>query len=56
MTTEEVKVKAVEAKAKAKKVVNTQDLTIDQATADMIDRSREMEVETIFDRAQTMKA
>jgi carbon-monoxide dehydrogenase catalytic subunit len=56
MTTEEVKVKAVEAKTKAKKVVNPQDLTIDQATADMIVRSREMEVETIFDRAQTMKA
>ena len=54
MATEEVKVKKVA--AKEKKVVKPQDLTVDQATIEMIDRSREMEIETIFDRAQTMKA
>ena len=54
MTAEEVKDKAGE--AKVKKIVKAQDLTIDPATAMMIDRSREMDVETIFDRAQTMKA
>ena len=54
--TEEVKAKVVQAKAKDKKVVRSQDLTIDPATAKMIDRSWEMEIETIFDRAQTMKA
>ncbi len=54
MTTEEVKVKAVA--EKEKKAVRAQDLTVDQATIAMIDRSREMEIETIFDRAQTMKA
>jgi carbon-monoxide dehydrogenase catalytic subunit len=56
MTTEEVKAKVVGTKVKAKKVVKSQDVTIDPATYKMIDRSREMEVETIFDRAQTMKA
>ena len=56
MTTEEVKAKVTEAKAKAKKVVDPKDLTIDPATEIMINRSREMEIETIFDRAQTMKA
>ena len=54
MTTEEVKVKAVA--GKAKKEVKSQDLTVDPATSTMIDRSRQMEIETIFDRAQTMKA
>ncbi|MFC1868896.1 anaerobic carbon-monoxide dehydrogenase catalytic subunit [Thermodesulfobacteriota bacterium] len=54
MTTEEVKAKAVV--AKAKKVVKAQDLTIDPATRQMIDRSRDLEIETIFDRAQSMKA
>ncbi|MGD9157434.1 MAG: anaerobic carbon-monoxide dehydrogenase catalytic subunit [Desulfobacteraceae bacterium] len=54
MATEEVKVKSVA--KKDKKVIKPQDLTIDQATALMIDRSREMEIDTIFDRAQTMKA
>ncbi len=54
MATEEVKVKSVA--KKDKKVVKSQDLTIDQATALMIDRSIEMEIDTIFDRAQTMKA
>ena len=55
MTTEEVKAsKAI--KAKDKKIIRSQDLTIDSATSMMIDRSREMEIETIFDRAQTMKA
>ena len=53
MTTEEVKVKAA---GKAKKTVKAQDLTVDQATITMINRSRDMEIESIFDRAQTMKA
>ena len=52
MTIEEVK-----DKEKVKKsVVKSQDLSIDPATTKMIDRSREMEIDTIFDRAQTMKA
>ena len=54
MTAEEVKDKAAE--AKVKKIVKAQDLTIDPATAKMIDRSQGLEIETIFDRAQTMKA
>ncbi len=53
MTAEEVKDKAVE--AKVKKIVKAQDLTIDPASAMMIERSQELGVETIFDRAQTMK-
>ena len=56
MTTEEVKAKAVEAKAKAKKIVKPQELTVDPATVKMMHRARELEIETIFDRAQTMKA
>ena len=55
MATEEGKAKVIEAKAKAKKIVKPQDLTIDPATVKMMERSREMEIETIFDRAQTMK-
>lgn len=53
MTAEEVKDKAVE--AKVKKIAKAQDLTIDPASAMMIERSQELGVETIFDRAQTMK-
>jgi carbon-monoxide dehydrogenase catalytic subunit len=56
MTTEEVKKKVVVAKDKEKKAPKPEDLTIDPATMQMIERSREMEIETIFDRAQTMKA
>jgi len=55
MATEEVK-KAVAAKKKEKTAPNPRDLSIDPATQKMIERSRELEVETIFDRAQTMKA
>ena len=55
MASEEAKAKVVVAKAKEKKEVKPQDLTIDPATVQMIERSREMEIETIFDRAQTMK-
>jgi len=60
MTTEEVKEKVVAAtdkvkKDKVKKIVKPEDMTIDPATAEMIERSREMEIETIFDRAQTMR-
>jgi len=54
MTAEEVKDKAAE--AKVKKITRAQDMTIDQASAMMIERSQELEIETIFDRAQTMKA
>ena len=49
MTAEEVK------KAKAKKEVDPRDLTVDPSCQEMIVRSREMEIETIFDRAQSMK-
>ena len=55
MTTEEVKKKAVLPKKKEKAPPKAQDLTIDPATVEMINRSRALEVETIFDRAQTMK-
>ncbi len=55
MTTEEVKKKVAGVKAKEKKPVRPADLTIDPASMKMIERSREMEIETIFDRAQKMK-
>jgi len=51
MTTEEVK-KAVK---KEKAPVRAQDLTVDPASAQMIERAWDLEVETIFDRAQSMK-
>ena len=56
MTTEEAKVEAVKAKVEKEKVVEAKELTVDPATVKMINRSRELNVETIFDRAQTMKA
>ena len=55
MTTEEVKKKVAVGKEKVKKIFEPEDLTIDPASMAMIKRSREMEVETIFDRAQKMK-
>jgi len=55
MTTEEVEEKKVVAKEKVTKMVEPEDLTIDPASMAMIERSREMEIETIFDRAQTMR-
>ena len=55
MTTEEVKDKTAVSTKKEKKAVSAKDLTIDPATVKMIERSRELEIETIFDRAQTMK-
>jgi len=55
MATEEVK-KVIVAKQKEKPAPKPWDLSIDPATQKMIERSRELEVETIFDRAQTMKA
>jgi carbon-monoxide dehydrogenase catalytic subunit len=55
MVAEDVSKKAEVAKEKTKKVSNPQELTADPATAKMIQRAREMEIETIFDRAQTMK-
>ncbi|MBW2095104.1 MAG: anaerobic carbon-monoxide dehydrogenase catalytic subunit [Deltaproteobacteria bacterium] len=54
MATEEVK-KVVAAKKKEKPAPDPRDLSIDPATQKMIERSRELEVETIFDRAQKMK-
>ena len=55
MTTEEGKDKTAGAKEKVVKMVRPEDLTIDPASMQMIERSRELEIETIFDRAQTMK-
>ena len=53
MATEEVKKVVVK---KVKQPPRPEDLALDVASQQMIVRSREMEVETIFDRAQTMKA
>ncbi len=53
MATEEVKKVVVK---KVKQPPRPEDLAIDVASQQMIVRSRELEVETIFDRAQTMKA
>ncbi|MBW2167822.1 MAG: carbon monoxide dehydrogenase, partial [Deltaproteobacteria bacterium] len=52
MATEEVK--KVVAK-KVKQPPRPEDLALDVASQQMIVRSREMEIETIFDRAQTMR-
>lgn len=41
---------------KEKSVMKPEELSVDTATVAMIKRSRELEIETIFDRAQTMKA
>jgi anaerobic carbon-monoxide dehydrogenase catalytic subunit len=46
---------ATEAK-ETKKTVIAREVTIDPATAMMIERAAELQIETIFDRAQTMKA
>ncbi len=53
MTAEEAKKKAA-AKDK-KKEIDPRDQSVDVATQEMIKRSKAMEIETIFDRAQTMK-
>ena len=55
MATEEVKSKAVEVKKK-KAPPKPEDLALDVASQQMIVRSREMEIETIFDRAQPRAA
>jgi len=55
MTEEEVTEKKVVAKEKVVKIIKPEEMTIDPATMAMIERSRELEIETIFDRAQTMK-
>jgi len=52
MATEEVKKVVVK---KVKQPPRPEDLALDVASQQMIVRAREMEVETIFDRAQTMK-
>ena len=54
MTKEEVEKKASAVK-KEKAVPKPEDLALDVASQQMILRSREMGIETIFDRAQTMK-
>ena len=46
---------AEEEKKKAKKQVDPADLSIDEATQKMIARAQELEIETVFDRAQNMK-
>ncbi len=56
MASEEAKAKVIATKAKAKKVARPEDLSVDPATVQMLKRARDLEVETIFDRAQTMKA
>ena len=53
MATEEVKKKVIAKKEKTPP--RPEELTIDPATVKMIKRSRELEIETIFDRAQSMK-
>ncbi|MBW1922413.1 MAG: anaerobic carbon-monoxide dehydrogenase catalytic subunit [Deltaproteobacteria bacterium] len=53
MATEDVKAKTT--KKKEKVAPKPADLALDVASQEMIARSREMEIETIFDRAQTMK-
>jgi len=55
MATEEVKSKVVGVKKKAAEAPRPEDLALDLASQEMIARSREMQVETIFDRAQSMK-
>src|SRR5512138_340826 len=56
MTTEEVKTKAAEPKEKVKKAAaKPSELSVDAATCTMIEKSRELGVETIFDRAASMK-
>ncbi|HUU40317.1 MAG TPA: hypothetical protein VMW42_05195, partial [Desulfatiglandales bacterium] len=52
---EEDQEKQVVTKTAVKKMVKPEDLTIDPATIKMLKRAQEMEIETIFDRAQTMK-
>jgi len=52
---EEVMEKKAVGKEKVTKIVKPEELTIDEASMDMIERARELEIETIFDRAQTMK-
>jgi len=54
MTAEEVKAKAA-VKEKAKKQVDPRTVTVDPSCQEMLVRSQELEIETIFDRAQSMK-
>jgi len=54
MATEEVKSKVVSVKKKDERP-KPEDLALDLASQEMIVRSREMEIETIFDRAESMK-
>ena len=55
MATEEVKKVVAKVVKKEKIPPKPEELALDVASQMMITRSREMEVETIFDRAQTMK-
>ena len=56
MATEEAKAKAAAAVKTKKERTKSSDLTVDPASAKMIDKARNEGVETIFDRAETMKA
>ena len=56
MATEEAKAKAVAAAKVKKEKTKISDLTVDSASAKMIEKARKEGVETIFDRAETMKA
>ena len=55
MSREEVKEKIALAK-KEKSDKKPDQFSVDAATVEMIERSRDLEIETIFDRAETMKA
>ena len=56
MATEEAKAKAGAAVKAKKQRTKSSDLTVDPASAKMIDKARNEGVETIFDRAESMKA
>ena len=55
MATEEAKAKAAAAVKVKKEKTKISDLTVDPASAKMIEKARREGVETIFDRAETMK-
>ncbi len=55
MSKEEVKEKLSLAKKKEKSGPKPEDLTADPSCVEMIKRAREMEIDTIFDRAEKMK-
>ena len=52
---EEKKIAAKAAAAKKKEPKKASELSIDEASIQMIERARELEIDTIFDRAEEMK-